>query len=93
MRKLDMMSAIMIQSIRSVGAHGSESLVFLSTLSFLFFKLIAAKHPWSDVDCTCTGSLLQCFPELTCDTLDNQTIHDDDPCVMFQGNQFILLQH
>ena len=30
------------------------------------------------VDCTCTGSLLQWFPELTLDNQDEQLNHDDD---------------
>ena len=39
------------------------------------------------VDCTCTGSLLQWFPELTCDILDNQETHDEEwRLCLFKGN-------
>ena len=31
-----------------------------------------------NVDCTCTGSLFQCFPELAFDFSDEQHNHDDD---------------
>ena len=42
-----------------------------------------AKHDlkWL-VDCTRTGSLLKCFPELSRDTVDNPFNREDDFCVM-----------
>ena len=37
------------------------------------------------VDCTCTGSLLQWFPELVLDNIDPQRIHEDDHYLLWCG--------
>ena len=40
---------------------------------------------YASVDCICTGSLLQWFPELVLDNIDPQRIHEDDSHPLWCG--------